>query len=424
MTNQQERATVAMAKLPREDDSIEATRFSVETALMHLGGITRFVQKGSRVILKPNQTLFLPYTSGSTTSTHLMEVMIKMSFKAGAKEVCVVEAAGHAQSTRDVMDKTGMTAAARKAGALVIFVDEIAHGIYDFGEDAGPLRYMPAPEILDRADVIINLPKAKTHFVDPISCACKNWIGCIPMSLRLWLQRQVDPYYRANALFLRRFKPALTVVDGAIAGEGQGPGGNDPFWWGWTLASTDPVAIDVTVARLFGLDWQNIRMAREAANLGLGIYDPGRIDLVGAKFEEASYRVEPSDPRVDIFPCRVIVGEHGATIEGTLGHWKTIADGWNKQGLWRMFDLEGTPTFLFGDAEDPEFEEHVKTGPYIVMGDDALDKYKCDSRVTFVPGSPVPQSYMQNEMVAAFKLRTVYRTGLWGYKMFQKYIHK
>lgn len=58
------------------------------------------------------------------------------------------------------------------------------------------------------------------------------------------------------------------------------------------------------------------------------------------------------------------------------------------------------------------------------MGDGALDKYKYDSRVKFVPGSPVPQSYMQNEMIEAFKLRPIYRTGLWAFKMLQKYIHK
>ena len=272
--------------------------------------------------------------------------------------------------------------------------------------------------------MIINVPKAKTHFVDPVSCACKNWIGVVPMSLRLWLQRQVDPYYRANALFLRKFRPTLNIVDGAWAGEGQGPGANDAFWWGWTLASTDPVAMDVAVARLFGLDWQNIRMAREAADLGVGIYDAERIDIVGAKFEEAMYKVEPSDPRVDIFPCRVILGQKGASIEGTLGHWKTIADGWNKEGLWHMVDWEGTPTFLFGDAEDPDFEEHLKEGPHIVLDDAALDKYKYDHRVKFVPGSPVPQSYMQNEMIEAFHLRTIYRTGLWGFKMLKKYVHK
>jgi uncharacterized protein (DUF362 family) len=90
---------------------------------------------------------------------------------------------------------------------------------------------MPAPEILERADVILNVPKAKTHLVDSISCACKNWVGVIPMAYRLYLQRLGDAYYRANALLLKRFRPTLNIVDGAIAGDGQGLGQNRPFWW-------------------------------------------------------------------------------------------------------------------------------------------------------------------------------------------------
>ncbi|HWI59102.1 MAG TPA: DUF362 domain-containing protein, partial [Bacillota bacterium] len=288
---------------------------------------------------------------------------------------------------------------------------EIAHKIVDFGQDAGALRYMPVPEILERADVIINVPKAKTHFVDPISCACKNWIGLMPMSFRLYLQREGAPYYQGNALFLRRFRPTLNILDGAIIGEGQGPGQNTPLWWGWIGASTDPVAMDVNVCRLFGLEWQSLRMGRTAAELGVGVFNPERIDLVGATFEEASVKVQAADPSVQRYPCRVLVGAD-ATLEGTLGHWKTIADAWLERNLWNLFTSKGTPTFMFGAVEDPDFEAHVKEGPYVVLGDTALDQYKTDPRVIYVPGWPVPQSYLQHEMVEGMGFGAVYEPGL------------
>ncbi|MCE5276884.1 MAG: DUF362 domain-containing protein [Planctomycetaceae bacterium] len=329
------------------------------------------------------------------------------------------EAAGHAQRSRNVMTNTGMVHGVKDTMAHLIFLDEIAEKVVDFGPQAGAVRYMPVPEIMERADVIINVPKAKTHFVDPISCACKNWIGVMPMSFRLWAQREVEPYYAGNAWLLKKFRPTLNVVDGAWAGEGQGPGGNDPFWWGWILASTDPVAVDVTVARLFGLDHTNIRMANEAAKIGAGVCDPEQIELTGATLEEAFRKVKPADPSVHRFPCNVIVGRRGATIEGTLGHWKTIADGWMGVGLWKLFTLRGTPTFLFGDADDPDFEQHLKDGPYIVLDDAAQDKYKYDPRVAFVPGSPVPQSYMQNEMIEGMGFGGIYQAGLAVDKMIQ-----
>lgn len=414
-------ATVALARLAGEEESEAAWRQAVDQTLSHLGGLADYVRKGSRVLLKPNQTLFKPEKSGSTTSPQLMRVLTRMCFEARAREVWVVEAVGHAQRSREVMSQTGMVSGCAEAGARLIYLEEIAHELYDFGEDAGDLRIMPAPEIMARADVIIDVPKAKTHFIDPISCACKNWVGVMPMSYRLACQRRVEPYYRGTALLLRKFRPTLTIVDGAWAGEGQGPGANDAFWWGWTLASTDPVATDVTVARLFGLVPENVRMAHAAAKFGVGEADPQKIAMVGATFEEAHRQVKAADPSVHLYPCNVIVGEGpGSTMEGTLGHWKTIADGWNQVGLWRLFGLRGRPTFLFGNARDPDFEAHLNEGPYVVLDDAARDEYKYHPKVTFVPGSPVPQSYMQHEMVHGMGFGGIYQLGLSVDKMIEK----
>jgi uncharacterized protein (DUF362 family) len=405
------RAQVALAQVPGRREDEDALAQTIQEALHPLGGLRRYVPSGSKVLLKPNQTLFKLSLTGATTSPRLTRALVRLCFEAGAQEVWVAEAAGHAQMTRQVMEKTGMVQAIKGTGAHLIYLDEIAHKIFDFGEDAGDLRYMPAPEIMERADVIINLPKAKTHFVDPITCACKNWTGVIPMGYRIYLQRQVDPYYRGNAFYLRKFRPALNIVDGVIAGEGQGPGQNTPFWWGWVVASDDPVATDVTVCRLFGLEWEHLRMSKEAADLGVGVFDPEMIDILGAPFEEARVSVQPANPSVYRYPCRVIEGK-GATIEGTVGHWKTIADSWLENNVWMLFTSRGTPTFMFGEAEDPDFEKNVAEGPYVVLDDSALDKYKYDPRVIYVPGCPVPQSYIQHEMVEGMGFGSLYQPGL------------
>lgn len=195
--------------------------------------------------------------------------------------------------------------------------------------------------------------------------------------------------------------------------KGRAPGSNKPFWWGYILAADDPVAVDVTITRLFSLDWQNIRMAREAEKMGVGVYDPDRIDIKGADPSEAYVKVTPADPSVYRYPCRVIVGSgSGGKIEGTLGHWKTIADAWLDTGVWDLIISKGKPTFMFGDAEDPLFEKHLREGPYVVLDDSARDEYKYDSRVTFVPGSPVPQSYMQHEMLEGMGFGSLYEPGL------------
>jgi hypothetical protein len=88
------------------------------------------------------------------------------------------------------------------------------------------------------------------------------------------------------------------------------------------------------------------------------------------------------------YPVRIIVGE-GVTLAGTLGHFKGFADLWQADRLWdAIVAAKGRPTFMIGRAEDPDYEAHLKEGKYFVLDDVALDRYKRDPRVTFIPRQP------------------------------------
>jgi hypothetical protein len=77
------------------------------------------------------------------------------------------------------------------------------------------------------------------------------------------------------------------------------------------------------------------------------------------------------------------------TYAGTLGHWKSIADAFLRDGTWvRTMAVRGVPTFLIGDADDPDFERHVSQGPYFVIDDVAPARYRLDPRVHVIPGHP------------------------------------
>jgi uncharacterized protein (DUF362 family) len=122
-----DQARVSLAALPEKDESEPRLRQAVEEALEPLGGLRAFVSPGAKVLLKPNQTLFLPHESGSTTSPPLMRVLIRLCRELDAKEVWVGEASGHAQKSRNVMQNTGMTSGVKKAEALVAYFDEVAN---------------------------------------------------------------------------------------------------------------------------------------------------------------------------------------------------------------------------------------------------------------------------------------------------------
>jgi hypothetical protein len=94
----------------------------------------------------------------------------------------------------------------------------------------------------------------------------------------------------------------------------------------------------------------------------------------------------------------MIIGEK-IVKQGTLFNWKITADKWLKEGIWNMLSSRGIPTFMFGDADDAEFEKHKAEGLYFVLDDSAKPKYKNDPQVIFIPGHPVPETYIRNDLL-------------------------
>lgn len=184
------------------------------------------------------------------------------------------------------MSVTGMAAVAEKEGAEVI----------DLGSDETPnrtvaiaggrvIQSVPLPVPLLDADVVINVPKAKNHHIEPITGALKNWVGAVNQQWRNQHHGDVDMIGRFMDIMMVT-RPTLGVVDALIAGEGDGPIANQPHGIGCILASTDPVATDVAICRLLGHDWRKLNFAREAEERGLGTREP--IDFIGTPLEDVA----------------------------------------------------------------------------------------------------------------------------------------
>ena len=392
----EKRATVAIAHTSEKHRSLERVEGLVREAVRYLGGMEAFVRQGQTVLIKPNQTVFYGAEEGCTTDPLVVGALIRLAKEAGAGKVQVAESSGGFFSSMDCMKITGMAAIAEGEGAELI----------DLGSDDVPNRQVeipggrviqrvPLPAPLLDADVIIDCPKAKNHHIEPISGALKNWVGTVNQN---WRQ-----YNHGDEEMIRRFmdimtviRPHLCVVDALIAGEGDGPIADLPHWVGCILASTDPVATDVSICRLLGHDWHKLNFAREAESRGLGVREP--IDFVGVPLEDVAIQAWAGHEGFDYLPINMLVGA-GVTLPGTTGHVKSVLDSMLRRGeLNQLIWLKGTPTVMIGEVEDPHFEMHLKEGPYIVFDDAALPKYKNDPRVHFVPGHPVLRTAMPQLM--------------------------
>jgi uncharacterized protein (DUF362 family)/beta-glucosidase/6-phospho-beta-glucosidase/beta-galactosidase len=387
------RAEVAVARTTDEGVDAAGVEALVRAALAHLGGMSRFVTAGQTVLIKPNLTMARLAKDGVTTDPRVVAALARLAREAGAATVQVGECSSCGQVTREVMAKTGMERAVRNAGAEPVYFDEVEQ--VDVDVPHGRLiQRIPVPRPLLEADVVIACPKLKTHFLDPVTGAIKLWVGAARQDTMHRLHR--DRVEEAVADLLTVTRPDLVVMDAIIAGEGNGPIAVRGRFVGCILAADDPVALDVIAGDLSGFDGETMRFPRAAAERGIGIARREQIDVRGVPVAEARVRLVPAQLErwTERYPVRVICGE-GVTMEGTLGHFKGFADYWQDLGAWRAITaFRGTPTFMIGRAEDPEFAAHVKEGTYFVLDDVALDTYKRDPRVVFIPGSPIGNEMM------------------------------
>lgn len=389
-------ARVAIAHTNEKHRTIERVETLVREAVNHLGGMSQFIKPGDVVLIKPNQTVYYSAEEGCTTDPLVVGSVIRLAKEAGAKKVQIAESSGGFFSSLECMKITGMAAVAERGGAELI----------DLGSDNVPNRRVSVPDgrviqdvplpapLLD-ADVIIDCPKAKNHHIEPISGALKNWVGTVNQNWRQFNHGDQEMIGRFMDI-MNVTRPSLVIVDAIIAGEGDGPIACLPRWCGCVLASTDPVAMDVTIATLLGHDWRELNFAREAEERGLGVRQP--IEYFGVPLERVAFKAWPGHQGYDYLPLNLLVGG-GVTLEGTIGHVKSVLDSMLRRGeLNRVIWLKGTPTIMIGEIDDPLFEQHLKEGPYVVFDDAAKPQYKNDPRVYFVPGRPVLRTAMPELM--------------------------
>jgi NAD-dependent dihydropyrimidine dehydrogenase PreA subunit len=132
---------------------------------------------------------------------------------------------------------------------------------------------------------VINLPKLKTHMLTLYTGAVKNLFGAIPGTRKREVHCRapgVQDFSQALVDVLAFTRPGLTLMDGVLGQEGNGPGtGGTPRPYGILAASTDPVALDAVIAGALGYRPGEVLHLAYAQDRGLGVADLGQVRLEG-----------------------------------------------------------------------------------------------------------------------------------------------
>jgi len=261
------RAEVFIARAESYTDDLAAT---IRAGLAELGfGPARVA--GKSVLLKPN--LVEPSREAPQINTHpaVIRAAAEVFRSWGARDVFVAEGQGHCRDSELVLEQSGLGPVLDEA--RIEFVDLNHDEIFLVPNRLGftSLRRLALPVMLRRADLIVSLPKMKTHHWTGVTLAMKNLFGVMPGVYYGWPKNVLHHAGIAESVvdITATVRPHLAIVDGIVGMEGDGPIMGSPRHAGVLVMGTNLPAVDATATRLMGINpWRVAYLAGASGRLG------------------------------------------------------------------------------------------------------------------------------------------------------------
>lgn len=241
-------------------------RHSLEILLEPLGGMATFVKPGDRVLLKPNLLTGARPTKECVTRPEIVFCVAQL-----------VRAAGGVPFMGDG-PAFGTARGVAIANGYEPLINELDLPIVEFhgkryetvSEEFNHL--LLSKEAMD-ADVVINLPKVKSHMQLTLTMGVKNLFGCVPGKMKAWWHMEAgkdcDRFGKMLVETARAVDPTLTILDGIIGHEGNGPSGGEPRRLNVLAASADVFALDRAIVEILNVDPALVPTIAAAQQLGL-----------------------------------------------------------------------------------------------------------------------------------------------------------
>jgi uncharacterized protein (DUF362 family) len=239
-----------------------------DLGIQELGGMGAFVQKGQKVLVKPNIGWDVIPELAACTNPLLVKRIIEHCFKAGAKEVYVFDHT--CDNWINCYKNSGIEKAAKSAGAKVVPAN--SENYYQEIQIPGGVKLQSAKvhQILLEADVFINVPVLKDHSSTRMTACLKNSMGLV-WDRGYWHSNNLNQCIADYALFEK--KPALNVIDCYNVMIKHGPQGvskEDLVLMKSQIITADWVAGDAAAAKMLGVETGKIEYISIAHNMGLG----------------------------------------------------------------------------------------------------------------------------------------------------------
>jgi len=277
---------------------------AVDEAVNRIGGMCRFVKKGDLVGIKANITGGSSQNLASFTSPVVVKKVVKMVRDCGGKPI-VIDSSMIWTDMEPIARKEGWHDWAVENSVEVADLHHLPVIPFNFG-DATTIRVDKASRLMPDLDVLISVPKLKTHMLTTTSVGLKNNYGLLPRADKgIYHAKDIDIVV---AEVNKAFPTTLTIVDGMIAGEGEaGPLTPVPIDdYNTIIASNDIACVDAVSSRFMGFDRpSSIRHLKMAGLLGVGDIDCAEKPSVKAEIDR-HFGKHPKDGNFILADPRVI----------------------------------------------------------------------------------------------------------------------
>ena len=269
-----------------------ATYENVRLAVDRVFELFPVTVKGKKVLVKPNVLRASTAQESIVTNPAVLRAVVEK-----------VETMGPASII--VGDNPGLVSyGANEESFIQTGLMEAAKGHYqNIGNDSRKVafnaKFMPtvsvSSAVLD-ADIVISLPKFKTHGLTVLTGAIKNSYGILPGAQKAMLHKAAGSPERFHELIVDVFRlrvPDLFIVDAVVGMEGNGPASPDLRNIGLVLASDNAVALDSVIATMMGVESGRLRFLQKAREAGLGNYEINSIEIIGELKRLPDFKLPP-----------------------------------------------------------------------------------------------------------------------------------
>ncbi len=275
---------VAIQKIKNED--VKSSVFSA----LELINAQQLMQKDNMVVLlKPNILMGKPAERAVNTHPEVVRAVIQWVKKFNPSKIYVSDSAGGQKPgiTETAMKESGIQDICEEEGAICIPFEKTERVIYEV-KDPFELKEISSSLLIKEADLIINIPKIKTHSQCTLTCCIKNMFGTVLLANKAKTHAQAAILERFCSALVDIYsisKPQLTVIDGYYCQEGQGPSSGDVIKLDIILAGYDGVALDTAVCKIIGFEPEEILYLEKAEKKKLGTTDLESVEFLGEPIE-------------------------------------------------------------------------------------------------------------------------------------------